>query len=149
MSKRSELPLRLAKEICQKLVERRLLGLQKLPGALSYLGENIRNMLVDERGVPILTKSGDLTLRLIEQGSNRTPEQALDTLKELTEALKSIALNIPPERAIPALRTAVDLTIKLLEVHFISNSQVIETVNKLALTAATIMPELPAPRVHK
>ncbi|MDR1656965.1 MAG: hypothetical protein LBT47_05345 [Deltaproteobacteria bacterium] len=132
MSKKNELPLRLAKEICQKLIERRLLGAEKVPVSLTEIGQCLKTMLEASPEPPLLSLAGELTLKLIEQGRLRTPQQALETIENLNLELKTLSASLPSAQAEPALRSAVNLTVKLLEVHFVSQSQVANTVAKLA-----------------
>ena len=133
--------LQLAREICQKLIERRLLGASQVAGSLEWLGAGLRAMGENESAKPAMKWAGELTLRLVEQGRARTPQIALDTMGEIVDGLGRITGKLSPEKAPQALRAAVDLALKLLEVHFISQNQLLGTIESLALAAAKVLPE--------
>jgi hypothetical protein len=131
----------LAREICQKLVERRLLGSAKAAEALEWLGAGIRPLAEIPEDRAALLRAGDLTLRLIEQGRARTPALALETLSGLAAQLKGLEGRLPADKADEALKAAVEMALKLLEVHFVSQSQLPSTLESLALAAAKVLPD--------
>ncbi|MDR2455729.1 MAG: hypothetical protein LBE49_03935 [Deltaproteobacteria bacterium] len=138
---KEDFALKLAREICQKLIEKRLMGASNLPGSLEWLGLSLRPLREAEEAMPALKWAGDLSLRLIEQGRARTPQTAFETVQSLNLGLRGVFASLPPSVAKEAMRTAVDLALKLLEVHFISQSQLMPAIESLANSAARALPQ--------
>ncbi|MDR2386734.1 MAG: hypothetical protein LBE80_04000, partial [Deltaproteobacteria bacterium] len=106
MNKEQELPLRLARELCLRFLERRLLSVSKLPDSLTLLGRGAEAILKENLSGRVLSWAGDLTLRLVERGRLGSPAAALEYLKELSQALANIWQALPPERAEAALKSS-------------------------------------------
>jgi hypothetical protein len=141
VTKETELPLRLAREICQRLIERRLLSAANLPEALTFLGLAARDLLAGKAGANgELALAGDLTVRLVERGRLGNPSAAANSLAKLTAVLRDVAANIHPAKAEAALKCAVDLALKLLETNAIGPDALGENLRRLAETAAVLLP---------
>jgi hypothetical protein len=132
--------LRLAREICQKLVEKRLLGSSQAGEALEWLGLGLRPMFEEKEAMPVMDWARELALRLIEQDKARTPQAVFEILSDMRPRLKEAALSLPSEKAAQAMWAAADLALKLLEVNFISQAQLIPTIENLASSAAKVLP---------
>jgi hypothetical protein len=146
MDKEQQLPLRLAREICQRLIERRVLSATRLPETLIKVGQAIASFQAEVQPFKVLKPAGDLTLRLIERGRLGTPEAACNILQELTKALAEIAAKLPQGKADIALTSAVDLTLKLLETNTAGSAPLAETLAILAEKSAELLPEpIPTP----
>jgi hypothetical protein len=104
---------------------------------MAWLTRSVGDLAGPAAGPPVLAWAGELTLRLIERGRSRTPQLAFETLKAMTAHLSDVAGRLPAAIARPALRSGVDLTLKLLEVSFISQSQVASMVESVAMAAAS------------
>ena len=144
MDKEQRLPLRLAKEFCQRFIERRVLSAAKLPEALKALGEAAMSLIAESQGSEALSLAGDLTARLIERGRLGTPAAAEKSLTELTRSLSEIYSALPPAKAGAALKCAVKLALKLLETNTTGSEPLPLTIRKLAEASAGLMPSPPA-----
>ena len=89
--RKQDFTLRLAREICQKLVERRLLGSAQVADSLEWLGRSLRPLAEAEEAMPFVNWAREITLRLIEQGRLRTPQAVFETLSEIVDKIKEIA----------------------------------------------------------
>jgi hypothetical protein len=136
-----QLPLRLAREICQRFLERRVMSVSRLPEAMSQVGLVAKNLLSAEGNHQVLASAGDLVLRLIERGRLGTPQAAVEALTEITEVLCDLSAKLDPQKASIALRSAVDLTLKLLETNAAGVEPLAKTLETLALTCASLLPE--------
>ena len=133
--------LKLAREICQKLVEKGLLGSSMVAESLEWLGLSLRPIIEAKDDMPVMEWARELTLRLIELGRARNPQAAFEILSDLPPKLREAALGLPPDKASQAIWAAVDLSLKLLEVNFISQSQLMSTIESLAASAAKVIPD--------
>ncbi|MDR1486381.1 MAG: hypothetical protein LBT62_00075 [Deltaproteobacteria bacterium] len=141
MANNSELPLKIAREMSLKFLERRLLNVAKLPLALESFGKSAQKLLIEneEEKIPALSLAFDLTARLIEKGRLGTIQAAIDTLTDLTAAIREIAADIQPHKAAGSIKTAVDLVLKLLETNAISPPNVVPALKNLSDIAASVL----------
>lgn len=147
MSKEQLLPLRLAREICQRLLERRSISVGHLPQALRDVGGATARLVKDDPHKCALSSAGDLVLRLVERGRIRNPGAAVDSLAELSGEMNRIAGLVPPEKVQPALRSAVDLALKLLETNATGSEPLARTLEALTLACAGLIPDQPRPQL--
>jgi hypothetical protein len=143
MDKERQLPLRVAREICQRLIERRLLSASKLPEALSSVGGAALGLSGPSQGPKVLALAGDLTARLIERGRLGTPASAIEALTELSNTLSTIWARLHPAKAEAAIKNAVELALKLLETNTTGSDPLAVTIEKLAQTAVELLPDPP------
>ncbi|MDR2368221.1 MAG: DUF3292 domain-containing protein [Deltaproteobacteria bacterium] len=146
MNKETELPLRVAREICQRLLERRVLSAAKLPDALSSIGAAAAGLLAGNGSHRALSLAADLTMRLIERGRLGNPGTAIEALTELNATLREILTKLPPGKAEAALKSAVDLALKLLETSATGSDPLALTLLRLAEASAALLPEPPNPK---
>ncbi|MDR0354233.1 MAG: hypothetical protein LBJ64_00615 [Deltaproteobacteria bacterium] len=137
----TRLPLRLAKEICQKLLERRLLSAAKLPETLKRLGDLSAELLLASPDPPILSLAGDLVLRLVERGRLGTSQAAGEALSLLTEVLSQVNAELPAHKSGAALKSSVDLSLKLLETNAAGPDHLPEIIRSLAFISADLLPD--------
>ncbi|MDR1109395.1 MAG: hypothetical protein LBP92_01540 [Deltaproteobacteria bacterium] len=148
MDKERQLPLRLAREICLRLVERRVLSAVRLPGALAEVGSVAASLSAGNGPHRVLASAGDLVLRLIERGRLGTPQAASEALMELNSTLLAIAAGLPAHKAGTALRSAVDLALKLLETNSSGPEPLGRTLALLAEASADLLPDPSFPPVQ-
>ncbi|MDR2300957.1 MAG: hypothetical protein LBF38_02800 [Deltaproteobacteria bacterium] len=152
MNKEQELPLRLARELCQRFIERRILSVAKLPEALALLGRGAEALLKENASSRVLAMAGDLTIRLVERGRLGTPAAALANLESLCRDLAEVWAKLPPGAAELATKSSVELVLKLLETNAAGLEPLPETLLRLAQVSADLLPQLPvvsAPKAKK
>jgi hypothetical protein len=133
-------------------LERRLLTVTKLPEAMTLLGRGAEALLNENGSSRVLALAGDLTIRLVERGRLGTPSAALANLETLSRALAEIWALMPPEAAQSALKSSVDLVLKLLETNAAGLDPLPETLRILAQVSADLLPRVPdahAPQAKK
>jgi hypothetical protein len=85
-------------------------------------------------------------MRLIERGRLGNPKAAMDSLTELTRLLTKVSLELPQAKAPAAVKSAVDLTLKLLETNAIGPDSLAVTLRNLALASAKLLPDTQVPK---
>ncbi|MDR3203484.1 MAG: hypothetical protein LBV23_01895 [Deltaproteobacteria bacterium] len=131
----TELPLKLAKEICLKLIERGLLAASKLPSTLETSAKSLSDLLSGSPSPPALSLAGQLTLRLIERGRIGSCAAAIETVVNLTETMTTLSSQAKSAQISQALTAAAELTSKLLETNSISFNQISQTLSQLTQAA--------------
>lgn len=127
------LSLKIAEDLCLRLLERRTTNPSKVPGLISLIGGRCLAMLEGEgdTGLPLLRMSASLTGRLIERGSLSDPEAICRHLSEFLGTLREIAAGLPKGHERDILATAVTLTLKMLETKFLSQANVQKTLREI------------------
>jgi hypothetical protein len=109
----------LARDLCLRLIERRTLAPEQLPGALSLLARAAENLMADETGGPDglfpARLARDLTVKLIERNFVVTVPGTAESLAENWRLVRRAAEGLPPASAPAALGAARDLALKFME----------------------------------
>ena len=130
----------LARDLCLRLIERRTLAPEQLPGALSFLARAAENLMAAETGGPDslfpARLARDLTLKLIERNMVVTIQGTAESLAENWRLVRRAAEGLPPASAQAALGAARDLALKFLETGRLARADWPEMFVRLARAAA-------------
>jgi hypothetical protein len=130
----------LARDLCLRLIERRTLAPEQLPGALGFLALAAENLMAAEAGGPEslypARLARDLTLKLIERNLVGTVQATAESLAENWRLVRRAAEGLPPAAAPAALGAARDLALKFLETGRLGRTEWPEMFIRLARAAA-------------
>ena len=130
----------LARDICLRLIERRTISPEQLPGALGFLARAAENLMAAETGGPeglyAARLARDITLKLIERNLVGTAPAAAESLAENWRLVRRAAEGLPPASAPVALAAAKDLALKFLETGRLGRAEWPEMFIRLARAAA-------------
>jgi hypothetical protein len=130
----------LARDICLRLIERRTIAPEQLPGTLGFLARAAENLMAAEAGGPEglypARLARDLTLKLIERNLVGTAQGAAESLAENWRLVRRAAEGLPPASAPAALNAARDLALKFLETGRLGRADWPEMFLRLARAAA-------------
>jgi hypothetical protein len=130
----------LARDLCLRLIERRTMSPEQLPGALGLLARAAENLMAAEaggqEGLFPARLARDLTLKLIERNLVGTAPAAAESLAENWRLVRRAADGLPPALAPAALTAARDLALKFLETGRLGRAEWPEMFVRLARAAA-------------
>jgi hypothetical protein len=130
----------LARDLCLRLVERRVISPEQLPGALGLLAGAAENLMAAEAGGPggvyAARLARDMTLKLIERNLVGSASAAAESLAENWRLVRRAAEGLPPASAPAALAAARDLALKFLETGRLGRAEWPEMFIRLARAAA-------------
>ena len=130
----------LARDLCLRLIERRTLAPEQLPGALSLLARAAENLMAAETGGPDglfpARLARDLTVKLIERNFVVTVQGTAESLAENWRLVRRAAEGLPPASAPAALSAARDLALKFMETGRLGRADWPEMFFRLARAAA-------------
>jgi len=130
----------LARDLCLRLIERRTLAPEQLPGALSLLARAAENLMAAETGGPDglfpARLARDLTVKLIERNFVVTVQGTAESLAENWRLVRRAAEGLPPASAPAALGAARDLALKFMETGRLGRADWPEMFIRLARAAA-------------
>ena len=129
----------LARDLCLRLIERRTISPEQLPGALGLLARAAENLMAAEAGGPggvyAARLARDMTLKLIERNLVSTAQAAAESLAENWRLVRRAAEGLPPVSAPAALAAARDLALKFLETGRLGRAEWPEMFTRLARAA--------------
>ncbi|MDR1921020.1 MAG: hypothetical protein LBS31_04660 [Candidatus Adiutrix sp.] len=131
--------LSLARDLCLKMIERRSIAPEQLPGALSLLtvaAENVFAQTRDGAGLWVVRLARDFTLKAIERNQVAGPTAAAAYLAEFAFMIYGTAQKLHGADLQGPLSAAKDLVLKLLETGRISSGAVPALFEELALAAS-------------
>lgn len=129
--------INISRDLCLKLIERRAMSPDQLSNSMRLLTTAAENLFLDihePAGIPVLRLARDITVKLTELGMVGSVQSAAVTLAENGRMVAEVAGQLDLTLAPSALKTARDLTLKMLETGRLSRTSLPALFEELAIS---------------